>query len=204
MKHSFKFPEHIRNAVKKYIKSKVDAIDPQRFNQEPSYVAALAAKLDGIIYNKRDGYVEIQSTVVNNIGPGAAESWSGVDLAITAKISDRKKEVEKAILIQSKLGNIDSLSLSKRKKLNEQIEKMKKLTRSPKVMEISSGENKRRVKIISGNKILNNENYYPFDLSEYFTRRVLTTLDGDTGKKFIMGVKESNLSKLKVIADIKD
>lgn len=204
MKHTFKFPKHIRDVVKKYIKGKVDEVDPRRFNQEPAYVAALAAKLDGIIYNKRDGYVEIRSTVVDNIAPGAAESWSGADLAITAKISDGEKEVEKAILIQSKLGDIDSFPPSKRKYLKGQIKKTRKLTRSPQVMEISKEGDKREPKIISGNKILNDEEYSRLNLSDYFVRRILTTLDGDTRKNFVRGVEESSLTRLKVLAQIKD
>ena len=200
MRHAISSPEHIRKIVKDHIEKAVAGIDMNRFLQEPDYTAALARSLEGIIYEEEDGYVKIESTIVTSRSGNAAEKWSGADLAFTASISGMNQEVRKAILIQSKIGKIDELSSSQRKILKEQVQKMRNHTRSPKVMEIPVENGQRRPKIISGQKILANESYRSYELSDYFVNRILTTFDGDTRRNFVNAVQESKLTQLKLIA----
>jgi hypothetical protein len=146
--------------------------------------------------------VQFSSTIIDDRGPGAAESWSGADLAITATISDGEATIRKAILIQAKLGKIDDLDTEKLERLRHQIRDMKKLTRSPKVMDIPEQDGVRTPRIISGTRILHNDPFRPFSLESYVVARVLTTLDGDTRGDFVESVQESRLTRLKIRADL--
>lgn len=199
MKHGFPFPKPARDALKEHVRSALTKIERQRFFNEPSYTTALANRLEGVVYDENGCYIEIKSTDVDHQGRGAAEKWSGADMAITAIISNNEHRIEKAILIQAKRGNVAKLPPQKKTELNSQIKKMKQYTKSPKVMQIVDGETKRRVGILSGNKILSNESCKTFDLEDYFVRRILTTLDGDTHKDFVEAVQEHSLCKLRII-----
>ena len=66
MRHAFRFPDHIKQAVRVHVRQAFTSID--------------------------------------SIAPGAAEGWAGADLSITATISDSDLQIEKAILVQAKLG----------------------------------------------------------------------------------------------------
>ena len=109
MRHAFSFPRHIREAVREYVQRAVDSVEPARFRQEPAYTSALLAQLEGVAYEGRDGSVVFKSTNVDSIGKGAAERWSGADLAITAEIQKDELAVRKAILAQAKLGGLEDL-----------------------------------------------------------------------------------------------
>ena len=199
MRHAFSFPKPARDALKDHIRLAIASIDPSRYFQEPSYTTVLANRLEGVVYDENNCYIEIKSTDVDHIGPRAAENWSGADLAITAVISNNYQRVEKAILIQAKRGNITELSPHEKKDLISQIKKMRIYTKSPKVMQLVDTGEKRRTGIISGNKILFDESYKTFDLEDYFVRRILTTLDGDTRHNFVEAVQEHSLCKLQII-----
>jgi len=200
MRHAFSFPEGIRGALKNHIEKAVSGIDMKGYLQEPAYTSALARSLEGTVYEGKGGYVKIKSTIVSDRGPHSAEKRFGADLSITASISDGTRGIRKAILIQSKLGRIDELSPSVKKMLKGQIQKMKNHTRSPKVMEIPVENGQRRPKIISGQRILGNEPYRSYELSDYFVNRILTTFDGDTRREFVDAVQESKLTQLNLIA----
>ncbi|HEV7472496.1 MAG TPA: hypothetical protein VGN90_00510 [Pyrinomonadaceae bacterium] len=77
---------------------------------------------------------------------------------------------------------------------------MKKLTRSPKVMEIVEVGRIRQPRIISGTHVLVDHDYVSETFGDYMVRRVLTTLDGDTRPGFVDGVQDSSLSQLRVRA----
>jgi hypothetical protein len=194
----------VRNAVRRYVENAVASIDPRRFNQEGAYIAALARQLEGIAYKGSDGTIEFQSTVVDDRGPNAAEKWSGADLAITAEISDRSVRVRKAILLQAKSGDLANLRGKEAERLREQIGRMRRLTRSPKIMDLpryGTGDSTRAAPgIYSGRAYEARGRPRRYRLGDYIIQRVLTTLDGDTRPHFVDGVEESRLSKLKVIA----
>jgi hypothetical protein len=200
MRHAFSFPTHIREAVREHVRRAITDLDPKRFAQEPAYTAALLARLEGIAYNEDDGSVEFRATNVNSAGKGAAERWSGADLAITAEIRKGDLRVSKAILAQAKLGGLNDLSSRERGRLIGQILDMRRLTRSPKVVLLREIDGHREPEVASGVRIAQESPIVPMSLPDYFVRRILTTLDGDTRPDFVSGVQESSLNQLRVLA----
>jgi len=202
MRHAFSFPIYIREAVREHVRRAVNEVDPKRFGQEPAYTAALLARLTGTAYRGPEGSVEFRSTNVNSIGRGAAERWSGADLAITADIRNEDLHVAKAILAQAKLSGLEELSPVERGRLVGQIREMRHLTRSPKVFLVREIDGRREPEVASGVRIAAELPTEPMSLPDYFVRRVLTTLDGDTRPIFVAGVQESSLRQLRVFARI--
>jgi hypothetical protein len=182
------------------VTSAIAKIKPTNFRQEPNYTAALAGALIGNAYSDKDGMVKFEATVVDDRSTNSAESWSGADWVITAEISDSNLSIRKAIMIQTKLGLVENLNKSRRKALQEQIEKMRKLTKSPKVMEVLELDGRREPRIVSGNRVLANQPYRSYSLEGYITGRVLTTFDGDTRPEFVDAVQDSKLSQLNILA----
>jgi len=170
----------------------------ERFAQEPHYTTALIAVLQGTAYSGPLGRVEFISTAANDRGSGSAESWSGVDFAITAQVSDGITTIDKVIFFQAKsAGRFDTV------KLDEQIRSMKKFTRAPKVIEVPSV--RRRIPepvVYSGNRFLLRSVRSRMMLSDYIVARVLTTLDGDTRPKVVTAAQSSSLEQLKIIAQM--
>lgn len=186
--------------MKSYVVTATLNLSLGRYAQEPGYTAALLGRLDGTAYEGADGYVRFLSTVVTSSGPGSAEALSGADLAITAEVSDGERSVSKAILAQAKLGSLDAMPPHLRRQLENQIRKMRKLTRSPKVLTIENIDDRRVPRMLSGNKILAGEPQQGLELADYFVRRVLTTFDGDTRDDFVARVQDSRLNRLQVDA----
>lgn len=202
MRHTFCFPRHVREAVQEHIAEAINGLTPDRYSQESPYTSALAGRLEGTAYEGPDGLVVFESTIVDDRGPGAAESWAGADWVITARISDGRTAVSKAIMIQSKLGPIEDSPPVELSRLRGQIEDMKRLTRSPKVMETVDRNGIRIPRIVSGNRILDGQPYHSYELGAYMTGRVLPTHDGDTRPDFVRGVRDSGLTELRVLAEI--
>jgi hypothetical protein len=158
------------------------------------------ARLEGTPYNGEDGSVVITATNVNSVGPGAAERWSGADFAITATITKGDLSIRKAILGQAKLGALTDLSARERERMVGQIVDMRNLTQSPKVMLIHEIDDRREPVMASGTMIARDLDTQELSLPDYFVRRILTTLDGDTRPDFVDGVEESSLQRLRVVA----
>ena len=87
-------------------------------------MAALLGWLAGSVYEGPDASVVITVTNINSIGTGAAERWSGADLAITASISAGGEPLRKAILSQAKLGAVEDLEPKELERLADQIRDM--------------------------------------------------------------------------------
>ena len=200
MRHAFSFPIHIREAIRSYVRQATDGINPKGFDQEPSYTAALLGRLAGVAYAGSDGSVIFKTTNVNSIARGAAERWSGADLAITADIQQAEFRVSKAILAQAKLGSLENFSRSERDRLIGQIREMRRLTRSPKVLLVREINGRREPMVASGVRIAEGLPTQILSLPDYFIRRILTTFDGDTRPEFVNGVQESSLEQLHVMA----
>jgi hypothetical protein len=72
-------PRGAARALSNYVAKAVSRLDPARYRQEAAYVAALFARLDGVVYHKPNLSIEIKSTVVADRGRGSAESkWGAV------------------------------------------------------------------------------------------------------------------------------
>lgn len=201
-RHAFKFPTAVVEAVRQHVQGAIDGLDPARYAQEPNYTAALLGRLEGCAYHGPFGEVTFANTVFNDRGANSAEHRFGADYAITATISNGRVTVNKAILVQAKLGRIDSLSRSQQAALRDQINKMKKILPAPKVMEIPEANGRRFPAIVSGKRILDGEAYVPMPLADYFVRRVTTTLDGCTDPEVVARVKDSALQQLRVYARV--
>ncbi len=178
----------------------IGSIQPERYAQESPYLAALAHSLEGVVYDADDGFVQIKSTVVSDRGRGAAESWMGADLAITAHIEQGGAMIDKAILLQGKLGGMEELSSKERTELVHQIENMKKYTRSPKIIFVRSHDGLRLPKVVSGSRVLEGRSPREYDLAQYFVARIMTTLDGDTRPRFVDAVQHSSMLQLRLLA----
>lgn len=203
MRHTFKFPSRVQGAVREHVQRAVSGLPPAQFRQEPAYTAALLARLVGIAYQGPDGSVVFSATNIDSVGPGAAERWSGADLAITATIVQNGRALRKAILSQAKLGRFEQLSRTEQERLIRQIHHMRRLTRSPKVMVIDEVDGGREPRMASGNSILIGRHSKGLSLPDYFVARVLTTLDGDTRSHFVEAVRDSSLRQLQVEARLK-
>ncbi len=179
---------------------RVRQIDPRRYNQESQYTVALIQRLEGIAYEGDEGFVSFKATAFDDRGRLSSESIIGADFAITAKVSDDATTVRKAILVQAKLGLIEELDNRDLESLQDQIEDMKRFTRSPKVLETEDAAGHRYPRIISGNKVLNDESYSSFSLENYIVMRVLTTFDGDTNQDFVDKIQDSTLTQLRIDA----
>jgi hypothetical protein len=201
MRHAFRFPDHIKEAVRAHVRRAVNSVDPRRFRQEPAYTAALIHGLEGIAYEDDDGFVSIRATNADSIGPGTAESWSGADFAITATVRQGASSIEKAILVQAKLGGLNELSKDERERLVGQVRDMSNYTRSPKVMVVPIVDGIRQPRMLSGRRILAGKSPRGFALPEYVVARITTTLDGDTRPKFVNGVQESTFGQLRIHAE---
>jgi hypothetical protein len=177
-------------------------VSPERFQQEPAYTTALLSRLEGVAYEGADGSVVFKTTNVNSIGPGSAERWSGADFAITADVSRGEVRVTKAILAQAKLGEARELAVAERGRLVAQIQDMRRLTRSPKVLLVRELDGRREPLMASGALIAKYGEARTMSLPDYFVRRVLTTFDGDTRSEFVAGVQESSLKQLRVFARV--
>ena len=202
-KHAFKFPPEVVEAVRQHVKRAIDAIEPQRYRQEPNYTAALVGRLDGTAYEGPYGAVVFHSTVFDDRARNSAESRLGADHAITATISDGHRTIKKAILVQAKLGDLRDMSQGEAEALSKQIRKMKRLVPAPKVMQIPESGGRRSPQMVSGNNVLDGRSYRPMDLEDYFVARVTTTLDGCTDPYVVEVVQESSLTKLHVSARFK-
>ncbi len=197
MRHAFSFPVEVRHAVREFVEDAVTKVSGKSFRQEPSYVAALMGRLVGIAYDGPYGFVELKPVIVDS---RTAEHWFGADFAITADIRSREVAVLKAIVAQAKRGSLAELPTGERERLIEQVRHMRSYTRSPKVMLIPESGGVRRPTIISGVRLMGGFETKPVDLSDYFVRRVLPTLDGDTRPGFVEAVQESGLTQLRVRA----
>lgn len=203
MRHALSFPPHIREAVRSYVRNAITGVNPARFQQEPAYTAALLGRLEGTAYEGSDGYVRFTTTNVNSLAPGAAESWSGADLAITADIGRDDVRVRKAIIGQAKLGTLMELSPSEHRRLVGQIHDMRNLTRAPKVILIEEIQGRREPLVASGLRIAAGSQTQILSLPDYFVRRILPTLDGDTREDFVNAVQESSLRQLRVLVRLR-
>jgi hypothetical protein len=202
-KHAFKFPRQVVESIKQHVRLAIEAVGPNRYRQEANYTAALVNRLEGTAYQGEHGSVVFHSTVFDDRGPKSASSRLGADHAITATISDRMRIVQKAIMVQAKLGHLTDMDERESDFLKEQLGKMKQLVEAPKVMEIPEFGGRRYPQMVSGNNFLDDQPYNPMDLPDYFVARVTTTLDGCTDPEVVSIVQDSSLTQLHIDVKLK-
>lgn len=205
----------VRNAVRQYVAKAIERLDPARYYQEPAYVAALLARLDGVVYQGRYGRVEIRSTIVADRGPNSAEYRWGCDFAMVALLGDARERVEKAVLAQAKKASIPDLTGKERDDFLAQCKKMSNATNSTLALEVprssSDGvlireitleERKIRRIIIDGKfPPLLTQIGRPQPLADYIVDRVLPCEHGDRNPDFVGKVNDSKLTHLAIMAE---
>ncbi|HYR08034.1 MAG TPA: hypothetical protein VEQ60_09705 [Longimicrobium sp.] len=200
MRHAFSFHPDVRDAVRRHVYEAWSALSTDGYARESAWVAACAGRLHGRAYEGPHGLVDFQSTIVDAPGRASAESRFGADLAITASISEGGIAIRSAILLQAKLGRLSHLAPAEAARLIDQIRKMQQLTRAPKILEIPTENGDGRPYVLSGILMAEGRPTQALRLEDYFTRRVLPTLDGDTRDGFVDAVQESSLTRVHVRA----
>ncbi len=154
MPHPIPFTRATKEGLASAINGELQKVKISRQGTEPNYTAATIQVLDGFEYNANDCIVTIQGVVVN---PYTTEHWSGADFTIHTTITQAGlSDVQKATLVQSKLGKVEHLSttevakllrqivgkankeLNSTERLLKQIQDMRALTPHPKVLEVPS------------------------------------------------------------------
>ena len=205
----------MRAALRRHVRHALERLDPDRYAQEPAYVAALLARLDGVVYKGRGGRLEIRSTIVADRGPKSAESEWGADFGIVAVLDDRSRRIEKGVLGQAKKGPLGSLNDFSRQFLQGQCEKMSQATNASLTLEVPTRctesaivreiaipprtpdsllqDRLRRLPLEVGR---------PQELADYLTDRFMTCLHGDRSPRFVRGISESKLLHLRLLGEL--
>lgn len=184
--------------IRSHVRGAVSRVDPARYRQEPAYVNAVLARIDGLVYKGIHGEIELRSTVVDDRGPNSAEKQYGADFAITAVISNGNNRVEKAVIGQAKKGRVEELSENESQRLSSQVKKMGTHTDQHVVLEVPKilGHSP-IIRIPYRNRI--NKYKYPVTLEDYITSQLVQCLHGDRRPEFVVAVQDSKLSRLSVI-----
>ena len=200
----------VRRAMKRHVARAQGRLDPTRFAQEPAYVAALLARLDGVVYEGKAGRVEFFSTIVADRGPNSAESRFGADFAIAAHLSQPGSEVRKAVLGQAKKGALDQLRTEERQRFQLQVHRMAAVTSAIVGLEVprATGDQLivRVVDVVSVPTDTAEVNLGlmrigpPRDLADYLTRGIMRCSHGDARDDFVGAVSSSDLSRLQIVA----
>lgn len=170
------------------------AINRSSFQQEPAYVAALMGRLTGM--DIQVGAIRLQTTVVNDRGPGAAEKEFGPDFALI--LENKRSGVSKAILGQAKGGAIEDLSIADQTKFFNQCTRIAKYTdhfigfEAPTI--VNSPPMVREVNIGPPLSLKKAER-----LDDYLIGRFIACHHGDRRPQFAEAVKDSALLQLRVL-----
>ena len=188
----------VEKNLRDFIKTKIREVSIARFHQEPAYVTALLAKLDGYTYKGFSGQrISINSTIVNDRGPNSAEKKYGADFAITVSIQSGKSLINKAVLGQAKKGCTINLSSNGKIALNNQINKMATVTKDYVVLEIPENL-EGSLNILASNSGGSGPFRDSVGLEGYIISQLLGCHHGDRRKSFIDAVQHSDLSNLSI------
>ena len=208
------WPPTMRTALRRHVRRALERLDPNRYFQEPAYIAALLARLDGVVYKGRAGRLEIRSTIVADRGPHSAESRWGADFGIVAVLDNQGIHIEKGVLAQAKKGSLNNLQGSAAEAFLGQCEKMSVATTAILGLEVPTRfaepvivreVNIRRSMQLS---LLEDQSLQqqqiigrPQELADYLAGRLLRCSHGDHTPNFVHGVRDSNLSHLLILAE---
>lgn len=190
----------ILKEVNTYVINALSRLDRQRYAQESAFVDAFLGRLDGKInFGKNNGLIDLQSTIVADRGPGAAEHKFGADFAILFKSSGGLQNIKKAIIAQAKNGAVEQLSSAEKARLTTQCKKMAEVTQHYFVLEAPIKSYAiPTIRIGSSQNKLWSSAQVPFD--EYIVDNIISCKHGDRRDQFIHAVGESKLSTLKINA----
>jgi len=220
-----KIPAAAARALSVHVSHAVERLDPRRYRQEASYVAALFARLDAIVYRGSNFTLELKSTVVCDRGPNSAESKWGADFGIVASIVSNDETAEKGVLGQAKRGSLVKLVPSEAELFRLQVMKMSVATTAMVGLEVpTSSSTTPTVRILevptmhgtvpiqhtfrtyehriqapnpTEPLILLGE---PVPLARYLYAELIRCLHGDTNRAFVSGLADSSLTALRAEA----
>lgn len=180
-----------------HIAEALERVDPSRYRQEPAYMNAVIARLDGEVDAGSAGSITIRGVIVDDRGPGSAESVHGADFSITAILCTDKGTTEKAILGQAKRGPTEALNKSEKARLDLQLTKMQRVTRNFVIAEIPlvAGQS---LNVRESRRIAQPRLRPAVTFTDYLVDRLLACHHGDIRRKFIGGVGTSQLSGLEI------
>lgn len=211
------WPQTVRNAMRRHVRGALERLDPERYFQEPAYVAALLARLDGVVYRGSAGRVEIRSTIVADRGPNSAESQWGADFGIVAILRDPTERVQKGVLAQAKKGSLPDLSEGERRTFLSQCARMSNATSAILCLEIpvrfAEPVIVREIEVRRPIRALRFDDApwhppttigVPQELADYLVERFLLCGHGDHNPGLIHGIGDSKLSHLLVLGESAD
>jgi hypothetical protein len=215
MPHPIPISRATKEGLSTAINGELRKVKISRQGTEPNYTAATIQVLDGFEYKGNDCIVTIQGVVVN---PYTTEHWSGADFTIHTTITQAGlSDVQKATLVQSKLGKVEHLStteiakllkemvgktnkeLNSTERLLKQIQDMRALTPHPKVLEVPRND-EGMPRIVSAVGIIESRRLQHQTFGDWLATRVLPTFDGDTRREFTGAVLETSLKGLRIYA----
>lgn len=200
-----------QRAMRRHVLRALERLDPIRYAQEPAFVAALLARLDGVVYSGDDGRIEIRSTIVADRGPQSAESKWGADFAIVGILHGSDGQVEKGVLAQAKRGSLKALNSSSSADFYEQCSRMAQATNAILGLEVPSHTGEavlvREVQVERPSRAisLDDRPWHPQTtvgvargLPEYLSDRFLVCLHGERDANVVRRLGDSRLSQLEV------
>ena len=205
----------IRRAMRRHVARALERLDPARFRQEPAFVAALLARLDGVVYSGNAGRIEIQGTVVADRGRNSAESIWGADFAIVGILDGPSGHVEKGVLGQAKRNSLGVLSPGQESDFLGQCAQMAKATTAALGLEVPNQAGA-PVLVREIDLTVLREADLPRaapphsrsraigivrDLGNYLADRFLPCDHGDARPGMVAAIGESNLSRLTIIGE---
>lgn len=199
-----------RRALRRHVYRAVERLDPIRYTQEPAYVAALLARLDGIAYTGDDGRIEMQSTIVADRGPNSAESKWGADFAIVGIFDGNDGRTEKGTLAQAKRGSLRELSSKTEGEFYHQCAQMAQATDAILGLEVPAQAGEpvlaREIQVRRSTRAISLDDrpwHSPKigvarSLAVYLSDRFLLCLHGERDPNVVRHFQDSHLSRLEI------
>jgi hypothetical protein len=219
-----KMPPGASRALSRHVSKAIARLDPARYRQEAAYVAALFARLDGMVYHGRELTIEIKSTIVADRGPNSAESIWGADFGIMCRLAAPNGLVEKGVLGQAKRGSLVDLPPNEGELFRRQVVRMTQATDATVGLEVpKEASASPMIRIVQVPNMfqatipiwksfrrlefsINSPTHqeppvylsHAIPIGVYIYAELLRCLHGDTNERFIRGLEDSSLTYLMV------
>lgn len=222
-----RIPSAAKRAIRSHVDRAVSRLNPARYHQEPAYVGALFAKLDDVVFRGKELEIEILSTIVNDRGPGSAESIWGADFAVVAVLTTPGFVRKKAVLGQAKRGTLSRLTATDERRFVKQVRMMGQATWAIAGLEVpETADSGPLIRIVEIPRVygetwaaqspLSRRKYEirlepkvehgdapillgpPLDLSTWIADELIYCSHGDEDERFVSSVAESSLQRLQV------
>ena len=191
--------ERDREGFENAILKRLEGLDFQKYGEESNYNPALVHALDGLQYSGDNFSVSINGAAMTSDSKYSAETNVGADLSIGAEIWCGTESKIKTVLVQAKRRSKMRIA-DEKKRLLEQIYKMKKFTSHPKVLVIDEYPGAIPV-IQSAAAILAGKSPREFQLHRWLARKFVRTFDGDQSLYLYQAAQSADLNRIWVKAE---